>query len=87
MRYACYQLNSFISEIIQHIRFLKNNTASCINEINPIIIKSCHLYLVEPTEHIIKLILQTGVINWQFQTSVFTPIYEVKHQIIDQLVK
>lgn len=69
------------NEIIQHISSLKNNSAPGVDEITTIMIKSCHLYTVEPLKHIINLIFQSGEIPLQFKTSLISPIHGNKCEI------
>lgn len=64
------------NEIIKHINSLKNNCACGLDGIDAKIIKSFHLFIIDPLIHIINLIFKTGKVPSMFKTSVVTPIHK-----------
>lgn len=64
------------NEIITHISSLKNNTSPGLDGITTEVIKSCHIYIVEPLIHIINLIFLHGEVPNHFKTSIITPIFK-----------
>lgn len=64
------------NEIITSISKLKNKSASGPDGISVNIIKSVHIYILTPLQHIINLTFSTGKIPSQWKASIVTPIYK-----------
>jgi Reverse transcriptase (RNA-dependent DNA polymerase) len=64
------------NELIQTISTLKNNSAPGMDNISSKLVKSCHIFILEPLQHIINLIFSSGQIPKQFKLSLVTPIFK-----------
>ncbi|KAG5897422.1 hypothetical protein JTB14_032114 [Gonioctena quinquepunctata] len=64
------------NELVMHITSLKNNSASGLDGVSSKLIKSCHIYILQPLKHIINRIFSNGKVPIQFKTSSVTPIYK-----------
>jgi len=64
------------SDLILLINKLKNNSSPGRDGITPKVIKSAHVHILVPLQHIINSIINTGIVPLYFKTSIVIPIHK-----------
>jgi len=69
------------NNLITLINKLKNDSSPGKDGITPKVIKLSHIHIINPLQHVINKIIETGIVPSYFKTSIVTPIHKTGSKV------